>query len=322
MPATAVHAFFANDVYDILPRDYKDKLNISRCRMFSQSTDSCLFYNLFSILPGKKIRLFQNYFHNNQTQEFFINVLRYIKDNDIKDVDTYSFLFGFITHYVLDSTLHPYIIYKTGYFDKNNKKTYKYNGIHHFMESFLDNDMIQRRTNINPYEFNISKYCFDISPFSKELCDTINYSFYNTFYIKDMSKIYYKSLKQMKYSIRLFRQDRFGIKKFFYKLLDSFTSIKTFRLEAISYHYPLDDKHNFLNLNNSSWRNPCIYDLSSNESFIDLYLKSIRNAKTLVCACFDYLNGRDIDLEKVLDNKSYITGINCDEKKELKYFEF
>ena len=31
---------------------------------------------------------------------------------------------------------------------------------------------------------------------------------------------------------------------------------------------------------------------------------------------------KDIDLEKIFDNTSYVTGLNCNDKKELKYFEF
>ena len=51
-------------------------------------------------------------------------------------------------------------------------------------------------------------------------------------------------------------------------------------------------------------------------------LKAIKQAKTIICASFDYIDGKDIDLEKIFTNLSYITGLNCDEKKELKYFEF
>ena len=47
MPATVTHSYFANDIYDILPSDIKDKVNINRCKMFSQGVDSLMFYNLF-----------------------------------------------------------------------------------------------------------------------------------------------------------------------------------------------------------------------------------------------------------------------------------
>ena len=323
MPATAVHAYFAQDLNDILPKEIKNKLDVNRLRMFGQSTDSLMFYNLFSILPGKKIRDFQKYFHTNKTQEFFINLINYIKENDYtEDIDVNSFLVGTICHYVLDSTVHPYIYYKTGYFNKNDKSTYKYNNVHTFMENFLDNDMIKRRESINPYKFNISKFSFDTSKFSNELKDTIKYTFKQTFDVDNMDKIYYKSLKQMRNSIFIFRQDRYGIKKFFYKLADTFTSKRVFRFEAISYHYPLNDRHNFLNENHKLWRNPCDYSLTSEESFLDLYLRALKLAKVMICASFDYINGKDIELEKVFVNKSYITGLDCELDKELKYFEF
>lgn len=323
MPATAVHAYFAQDLNDILPKEIKNKLDVDRLKTFGQSTDSLMFYNLFSILPGKKIRDFQKYFHTNKTQDFFVNLINYIKENDYtEDIDVNSFLVGTICHYVLDSTVHPYIYYKTGYFNKNDKSTYKYNNVHTFMETFLDNDMIKRRESINPYKFNISKFSFDTSKFSNELNDTIKYTFKETFDVDNMDKIYYKSLKQMRNSIFIFRQDRYGIKKFFYKLADTFTSKRVFRFEAISYHYPLNDRHNFLNENHKLWRNPCDYSLTSEESFLDLYLRALKLAKVMICASFDYINGKDIELEKVFINKSYITGLDCELDKELKYFEF
>lgn len=323
MPATVVHAYFAQDLNDILPKEIKNKLDVNRLKTFGQSIDSLMFYNLFSILPGKKIRDFQKYFHTNKTQDFFVNLINYIKENDYtEDIDVNSFLVGTICHYVLDSTVHPYIYYKTGYFNKNDKGTYKYNNVHTFMETFLDNDMIKRRESINPYKFNISKFSFDTSKFSNELKDTIKYTFKETFDVDNMDQIYYKSLKQMRNSIFIFRQDRYGIKKFFYKLADTFTSKRVFRFEAISYHYPLNDRHNFLNENHKLWRNPCDYSLISEESFLDLYLRALKLAKVMICASFDYINGKDIELEKVFVNKSYITGLDCELDKELKYFEF
>ena len=323
MPATIVHAYFANDVYDILPKEIKDKVNPSRLKMFGQSMDSLKFYNLFSFFPGKKIRQFSRDFHTSKSRDFFITLIKYIKENNLEnDSDVCSFLIGLICHYELDSIVHPYVYYKTGCFKKNDKITYKYNNVHAFMEAFLDNDMIRRREDINPYKFMHGKFCFENSKFSSELNNVIDYTFENVFDIKDMSKIYYKSLWQMRVSLDLFRRDPYGFKKFFYKLLDTFTPRSMFRFEAISYNYPLIDKHNYLNEDHRIWRNPCIYKETSRESFLDLYLIALKSTKVLVCASFDYLNGKDIELDKIFTNKSYVTGLDCDDKKELRFFEF
>ena len=53
-------------------------------------------------------------------------------------------------------------------------------------------------------------------------------------------------------------------------------------------------------------------------AFLDLYLKALKSAKVSVCASFDYINGKDIELEKIFTNKSYVTGLDCDDKKEVK----
>ena len=50
-----------------------------------------------------------------------------------------AYLYGMLSHYVLDSTVHPFIIYKTGNFNKKNKETYKYNHLHNEMESYIAN---------------------------------------------------------------------------------------------------------------------------------------------------------------------------------------
>lgn len=323
MPATVTHSYFTIDVFDCLPDDIKNNINLNKMKMFGQSFDPLMFYNLFSPLPGMKIRKLQNYCHTHKTKDFFINMLNIMKEKNLgDDIECFTFLNGFICHFVLDSTIHPYVIYKSGVFNKKKPNTYKYNNVHAFMETFIDNDMIKRREDTNPYAFRIDKFCFDIEPFSINLDYLIDMTFYKTYKIKDMSYIYYKSLKQMKSAIRLFRMDKYGIKKNIYKLVDTFAPKKTYRFEAISYHYRLDDRHNYLNSNNSLWRNPTTYDMTSNESFIDLYMRSIKIAKIMICASYDYLHGKDIDLDRIFHNNSYLTGLDCDIKKELKYFEF
>lgn len=323
MPASVTHAYFARDVYDTLPASIKNVLSVPRLRMFGQSTDSFIFYRLFSFKNSHHLRQFQRVFHTTNTRQFFITLIEYIKKNHLeKDIDTCSFLCGFISHYVLDSTVHPYVFYKTGKFDKHNPNTYQYNNLHLFMETYLDNYLILKREKHNPYQFPMSQFCFDLTKFSNELNGAIDYTFQQVFSISNMSKKYYESLNDMRFALRFFRQDSYGIKKFFYKLADTFTTKQCFRFEAISYHYPLNVPFDFLNFDHHIWRNPTTYSITSRESFYDLYKKSLKLSKKIIEDTFAYLNGKEIDLTKVYTNLSYITGLDCNEKKELKYFEF
>lgn len=317
MPATITHAYFGYDVYNKVDNKIKNKVSLDRVMMFGQGPDPLMFY-----FSNKKIRKLQRDAHNKKTKDYFINLLEYIKENKLYDEDVYSYVFGTICHYVLDSTTHPYICYKSGQFDKKKPNTYKYNNRHAFMEVFIDNYMVKTREKMNPYKFNIRKFCFDTRKFSNKLNSVIDNSYYKTYKVKDMGNIYYKSTKYMKLSLSLFRKDRFGIKKFFYKLIDTFTPRNVFRFEAVSYHYPLKTKRDYLNSKHELWRNPIDYDLTSTDSFIELYIKALKEAKYIIEEVFKYLDNKDINLDELFDNRSYVTGLNCNIKKELKYFEF
>lgn len=104
MPATATHAIFAMDVYNELPNTIKQLIdkNTFQYKMFSQSTDSLMFYNIESLKSGKKVRELQHTFHTSKSRSFFITLVEYIKRNKLYD-NSYVmvFLYGFICHYVL-----------------------------------------------------------------------------------------------------------------------------------------------------------------------------------------------------------------------------
>lgn len=223
MPATVTHAYFAMDIYDNLPIGLKKLLmdQKAQLRMFGQSVDPLYFYNLISLKKGHKVQEFGNYFHQNASQEFFINLVNYIKYNRYyKNPQVMAFLYGFIAHYILDSNIHPYIFYKTGQYIKDDPTTYKYLNQHNYMETYLDNYMIRQRENQIPYSFKFYDFCFDLQPFQDELKEVIDYAFEETFHIHNMNKFYYCSLKQMHFCLKFLRYDKTGLKMLFYQITD------------------------------------------------------------------------------------------------------
>ena len=326
MPATLTHAKFAVDVYNSLDKTYKtyktiDNKDFLKYKMFAQSTDPLMFYNIESLHKGRNIRQLQFYFHTNKSQDFFIKLCQIIKDNKLyNDSSVISFLYGFICHYVLDSNIHPFVIYKTGLFDKKKKDTYKYNGCHAYMETYLDNIML-KNMNEDPYSFKIYNYSFDLDSFSDNLNMVISKSFKDVFSVNNMDNIYYKSLKQMRRFLKRYRYDKFGIKLFFYKMLDLFTSKRMFRFYTLSYHTSLENDDRYLNESRKNWYNPVDPSIKSNKSFYDLYNKSITEACYIIKEVNRYFNS-DVDLKKVFSNKSYLSGLSCDVPHDFKKFEF
>lgn len=325
MPSTVTHTYFTLDVYQKLPismreivMDQKDMLKV-----FGQSMDVLFFYNITNFHHGKRVRQFGHYFHEHQTQEFFINLINYIKYNHYGNTSSVmAFLYGILTHYVLDSTLHPYIIYKTGIYDPKDKSTYIYQQKHEHMETFIDNYMLFQREGKKPYHIRSDKFCFQLRKLGDPLKEVIDYSFKETFDINHMSRFYEKAIYQMRFFYRYFRNDRTGLKRLGYLLIDKVTPKNTYRFEVISYHIKPKDKWNYLNKEKKAWSHPINRNEIHHESYVELYIIALHRAVDLIKQVTRYILTDDkISLKKLFPDISYVTGKKYDQKRKMHYFE-
>ena len=326
MPSTMTHSYFAIDIYNNLNSKYKNNIsNLDQLKLFSQGSDPFMFYNYFIGKKAKYYKNIQHILHTTKTQDFFINLINYINNNNLnnnKEVLTY--LYGNICHYFLDLYTHPFIIYKTGSFNKNNKETYKYNAKHQEMEYYIDIYLIEKREKINAKNFKIYNHIFKYSKFSKELIDTINNVIKETYNIENIAKPYIKSIKQMKNFFRIINYDKLGIKKNIYSIIDNITPNSTIKLKELSYHNQYNST-NYLNLEKNTWNHPTNKHETYTYSFLDLYEIAQKEATNAIIKVTDMLNSQNINkpkLEKIFKNLSYTTGKSCSKKLTLKHFEY
>lgn len=326
MAGTITHAYFSMDLYERLSikskellMDYKEDL-----KMFSQNTDILFFYNITNFKRGKEIREFGYRSQKIKTYEFFSTLINYIKYNDHQyHPQVIAYLYGMLSHYVLDSTVHPFIIYKTGQFDKNDKNTYQYNHLHNELESYFDNYLLRIRRGIKPHKFKCHKYCFNVEDFSKELIEVMDFTYKEVFGVHNFHEYYFKSSKQMKFFYRVFRYDPTGIKRVFYSMVDGVCPKSFLRKVPLSYHMKMRKWKPFLNLEHEKWYHPTDKRTKSNESFLELYTKALAKSTKMIQEINQYLYyDKKINLKKVIGNLSYETGKDCNKERELKYFEF
>ena len=325
MASTVTHAYFITDVYEKLPikrkvflKNEKDNL-----KTFAQSLDPLYFYFSFNLKKGKKIREFGNYFHNKKTGEYLITLINYIKYNYYKNnPQVMSFLYGMISHYILDSKIHPYIFYKTGSFNPKNKDTFKYNAKHHIYETAIDEYLIETREKIPAWKYKHYDLIFKKNNYSKELIDVIDFSFKETYNVDSFSKILKKSTKNMKTAFRLLRYDPTKIKFYGYKLIDTLTPKSTLNLSFLSYHN-YTRNIDFLNLQKNKWNYPTNKRKCFSKSFIELYVEALNECVNIIKEIDLYIyNDRKVNLKNLIKNYSYSTGVDLSRKQELKYFEY
>ena len=326
MPSSVPHSYFMQDIYNKLDNNIKYKIILEDAKTFAQGPDIFYFYNMCFGKKSNKYRDKGGYIHKHNVNLYFENLINYILDNNLKNnKQCLSFLYGSIAHFVLDSTAHPFIIYKTGVLRKGIPNTYKYSGLHQEMEYYLDAYMIFQNEKVEAKDFKMYKYILNNSKLSKETLDLIGNVIYKTYGFKDMEKIYEKCIRDMKLFFKFFNYDHFGIKKFGYTLVDLITPKRFIRKKKFSFYLTHNEKMHYLNLEKKDWNHPMDKDEIYNYSFTELYIMALKKACNIIYEVNKMIEKNKINVDKIenlFNDISYSTGKKCDDKRKLQYFEF
>ena len=326
MASSITHAYFVMDVYDRLSIRSKELLveHKELLKTAAQNMDVLFFYNLTNLKKGKKMRDFGSYFHRHKSYDFFSTLVNYIKYNHYQyHPEVIAFLYGMLSHYVLDSTIHPYVIYRTGEYDKKDKNTYRYNQLHGEMESYFDNYLVMIREHKKPHKFKCHEFCFNVDTLSPDLIEVMDFTYREVFGLDKFHTYYLKGISQMRFFFRVFRYDPIGWKRLSFSLIDLVCPKSLLRKAPLSYHMKMHKYTWFLNLEHKKWYNPTDKRTHSTKSLLELYTEALSKTVTMIEEInqFFYYD-KKINLKKVLGNQSYVTGKDCSKQKELKYFEF
>ena len=208
MPQLITHHIFGLDVNSKLNESISKTFDSEKdiYEMFCQSFDNLLYYSSFNFIKAKKIKFLAKRGHRSNVRKYFMNIVNNIKELHLEsDKQALAYLYGSINHYVLDSICHPFIFYKTGYYNKNKKKeTKKYMGLHGDMESNIDAFFYINRYKKSYHKVNVTKEFIPKLKFSNNLNSIMNKTFMDTFNEKNISKFYYSAYKSSRILYRLF----------------------------------------------------------------------------------------------------------------------
>jgi len=327
MPSTLTHAYFVMDGMKLFEQNVQNFLKDSTgiLKITAQSTDPFMFYNLLK--PWKKRTIansFASKFHTTKTGEFLTKFTEYVKANDyVYNSNIMALLYGFISHYILDSTIHPYVYYKTGAFKSHDKTTYKYNSGHHIMEAYIDNYLVKKREKIKPYKYKCYKLFDGIKEFNKETNEVLDVVFKEIYNYDNFSKDYIQSLKDMRFVFRYVKYDPHGSHEKILCVIDLLKPKSVLKHRFMSYHYSPKNSEHYLNENKKKWNYAANDKLIKNLSFEELYKEALNKYIKVIKEINKYLyEDINIDLLKTYGNLSYGTGLEWQLKKENKYFEF
>lgn len=326
MPSLITHHVFALNVLDKIKNNTPINIeeNLELYLTFAQSHDYLFHYYSFNIKKAKKIRDLGHKAHKTKTQDYLLNIIKTIKKFHLENYSpAIAHLYGSITHYVLDSTCHPFIFYKTGTYKKRKKETYKFKGQHTHMEKDLDSYYFKKHFNKEFKTCNVSKDIIKKPKLSDELITLLNIVYKDTYNENYIGLFYKQSIKKAKLFYNIIVNDKFGIKRLFYKFLDTIINHRLDYISSYSTHIT-NPNLNYLNLEHQEWNHPCNKKEKYNYSFDDLMNISLRKTIKIINKVNDVLyNNKDIStLIEVIPNISYSTGLPIEENRTMKFFEY
>lgn len=311
MPALTTHKIFAED---ILKNIDKDLIDIDTYYMFSQSHD-ILFYYI-----GKNKKYYKSIGkkgHHKNTKQFIITTINCIKNNNLEtNKQCMSYLFGILTHYYLDSTLHPYIFYKTGVY-RNNNATQKYKGQHNNFERQIDKLIYEKTYKKNYNDCKIEEEIIPKVILDTKLTSLLDIAYSKTYKEDNMSKIIIKGYNTMRLFHKLIVNDPKNIKNKIYKIID-----KIFNTNLKYYTTSIKANKDILNLKKNNWYHPSDMKNKNNISIIDLINIANKECTKTINEVIKYLRDERNDLNDIIKDIDYSTGLEIKDNKKMRYFEY
>ncbi len=299
MPDCLTHIFMAEDVKRKIKADFA--FNLDYFILGSQGPDPFFYYNYYPWKKTNNIDKFGSKMHKHKTKLFLENL---IKVSTNSSVELKSYALGFLCHYSLDTTAHPYIYNVTGnYTDKNTKK---YRGNHLKLERGIDAILLKRK-NINPRFYRLNGY-FSLKFLNDDFISKLNIIYEKTYQMNNMGEIYSHSYTDFQSNFKILVYDPLGIKKVFYSIVDMFTS-GTMMYKNLTYNANLT-KYDYMNTKHTTWKHP-VTGVESNKSFDDLYNEAVEKAVSLLDSTIMLFNGESSNIFNKIENTNYNTGLEC-----------
>lgn len=270
----------------------------------AQGPDFLFCHRILPWMQGTNIRDYGERLHNSLPGEIVECMAAYVCET--KSLEALFYVLGFLTHYALDRTAHPYINALSERLKGEMPPRYTLSMLHNQVESELDLLMFKRMEGKGQKEFRLEltvpenkKIQHKIASMYQKLCKEILQE-------ETTNKVLLQATEDCIATFR-FLTDTTGYKKKLLRCLEwAARAGNPFTCHMRGHRRK--DSVDYANESNSSWAFPEQKERQSNENFYDLYRRAEEDAKNMFSIFLATL--RDgIDGKAITGNISFDTGL-------------
>ena len=267
----------------------------------------------FYYMPGhfrKRSRGIGTEMHQSDLGIFLAEMSKAAKEATPKARDIiFSYTAGFIMHYALDASAHPYVYAMTHH---DNVPKIKNSADHRKFETAIDVAMLKLMSGKKPAEYSqwelVAANNHQMSTASIAMSRVLQ-----NVYNRDIPATTVR--RAMRYMVQLTRilQSRKGRRKRWMELVENMT-IREPLFSSMTHPQEVADEHDYLNTKKSSWYAPWENDKdANNDSFVDRYHTAVEEGAKMIELLYAYVY-QDMGLNALtesLGNRSLKTGMPC-----------
>ena len=170
MPDLVTHIWFSERVAAVLPPEIRTKTEHLLFPYTAVGPDVWFPLGFYGT-KDKPLAARGGHMHENETGAFLTALTERCRSSEARDL-LFAYLAGYICHYTLDRTCHPYIVYRTGDY-LGTPETLRYRGNHTRLERAIDVWIIREKYGSDPRRFNLNRRCLPLRRLPEELREDI-----------------------------------------------------------------------------------------------------------------------------------------------------
>lgn len=326
MPDILSHLICSDEATKKLSIDVRSIINHHKkiFNLGAQGPDLFFYYKVYPWQNAGDIERFANTIHSSKTTEFFMNAANTIKQNINHDpmgffkaahYDTdlhrqFAYMAGFLTHYALDTSGHPYIFYHSGIDSGHN---------HKYLECIIDT-LIMDIYDAKKIKLHKTGQAINLSTLDRlVVSDFLSKVIYDTYNEKVDPDVVNRAIKDMSVVMKTMYDPR-ALKRGAFSVIDRVSKSKG-KIVTATYPAKLDSKIDYLNLQHNTWCHPLDETLTYNKSFLECFKEAIDYSNMLISGFTFYIIGQmdHNSYERVLGDKLYDTGLHFSKGKDMSF---
>ena len=308
MPNIITHTIFCEEVLKtITNHKYRSiiEAHMEEYRIGTNGPDFFFFHGTFPLRKKNKseIPMIGTMFHREKINLFYdtaIQTYHAQEEGTLKEAMA-SYVIGHYLHWQLDSIMHPYVVYRTGF--KEAMSTY----YHHRFESMMDTMLLDHYRHTSIKHFKTYEICKRSENSVKAIANI-----YLPCIAKCQNKIIASDL--IKASLQDWEKaqrylyDPNGIKYCSLKVIEKINHTPWY-ISGNVVRATIDQRYDVMNENHTLWKHPCT-GKESFESVYDLMDRAMQEAQIGLSHLFHAMEDQDINpLLRFIDDKTYANGV-------------